>query len=230
MEQVVEALAVGRPDQLDTALGDGAGGQGFQFAPNFVDHDHFRVVVFNRLDHDLVLLGRDFDLHPARTPNRRVRHVAISADFVGSIDYHDPPRFGKDAGGFTQQGGLAHPRPAQNKDGLTAFDHILDNIDCTVDRAPNPQGQPDDCAAPVANGRDTMEGALDAGAVVRVKIAQAFHRPGNFIRANFGLAQGDFAIRKAGSGNTPKAHDDFEQFIVMIDFVNGLDDVFRQDI
>jgi len=42
-------------DQEHAALCDGAGRGRFQLAADLIDHNHFRVVVFHRFDHHLVL-------------------------------------------------------------------------------------------------------------------------------------------------------------------------------
>jgi hypothetical protein len=51
----------------------------------------------------------------------------------------------------------------------------------------------------------------------------------NFLAADFAFAERDFTIHKAGSGDAPQVKDDFEQFVVMIGFMNGLNNAFRQD-
>ena len=45
--------------------------------------------VFHCFNHDFMLAFRVIDLHTTRTTNRRVRHIAIPADFVAGIhNYH----------------------------------------------------------------------------------------------------------------------------------------------
>ena len=182
-QQVLQRVAVGRADQLHAALGDGAGGGGFQLAPDLVDDDRFGVVVFHRLDHHLVLQGGRGHLHAAGAAHRRVRHIAVAADLVGGIDDDHALVLRQDAGGFAQHGGLAHAGAPQDQQALAALDQVLDDIGRAVHGAPHPAGQADDVAAPVADGRDAVQGALQAGAVVGVEIADALDDDSRYRRA-----------------------------------------------
>jgi len=121
-EQIFKRAAVSGPDQLDTPLGNGAGGDGFELAADLIDHDHFGVVVFDRFDHHFVLKGWGRNLHAAGFSNGRVRHIAVTADFVGGIDDDDALGFGQHTGrlaqhgrfadaGFTRSGGFCRIRP-----------------------------------------------------------------------------------------------------------------------
>ena len=56
---------------------------------------------------------------------------------------------------------------------LAALDQVLDDIGGAIHRPAHPAGQADDVAAPVADGRNAVQGALQAGAVVGVEIANA---------------------------------------------------------
>jgi len=42
-------------DQLHAAFRDCAGGKCLELTPDLVNHDYFRVVVFDRFDHDFML-------------------------------------------------------------------------------------------------------------------------------------------------------------------------------
>ena len=114
-QQVVDGPAMRRADQLDAALGNGAGGRGFQFTPDLVDHDDFRVVVLDRFDHHLMLEHGLAHLHAAGLADRRVRHIAVAADLIGGIHDDHALQFRQDAGRFAQQGGLAHARAPQDE-------------------------------------------------------------------------------------------------------------------
>jgi hypothetical protein len=149
-----------RADQLDTAFGNRAGGHRFEFAPDLVDHDDFGIVVFDGLDHDLVLAFGARDLHPARTTDRRVRHVAVAADLVGRIYDDHAARFRQHTGRFPQHGGLAHAGRPQQQDALARFDQVLDDLDGAVDRPPDAARQPHHFSPPVADGRDAVQRAL----------------------------------------------------------------------
>ena len=80
--QIVQRVTVRRANQLHTAFSNRAGGHRFQFPTNLVNHDDFRVVIFDSLNHDFVLALRARHLHPARPSDGWVRYIAIPADFV----------------------------------------------------------------------------------------------------------------------------------------------------
>jgi hypothetical protein len=67
-EQVIQGLTMGGADQLHTALCDRAGGRGLKLAPDLVDHDDLRVMIFNRFDHHFVLEHRLSHLHRRALP------------------------------------------------------------------------------------------------------------------------------------------------------------------
>ena len=71
-----------RGDELDAALGDGAGRLRLELAPDLVDDDHLRHVVLHRLDHHLVLQRGGGHLHAAGAPDAVVRDVAVARDLV----------------------------------------------------------------------------------------------------------------------------------------------------
>ena len=112
-EQVFECIAVGGADQLDAAFGNGAGGDGFQFAADFIDDNGFRHVVFDGFDHDFVLQSGRCHLHAAGAADGWVGDIAVAGDLVAGIDDDDPFFFAEDARGFAQQGCLADAGPAQ---------------------------------------------------------------------------------------------------------------------
>ena len=184
-QQVVEGLAVGRSDQLDTALGDRARCQGFQFTPDLVDDDDLRVVILHGFDHHFMLQGGLGHLHAARLAHGRMRHIAVPADFIGRIHDHHALRLRQDAGGLTQERRLAHARAAKDQHGLARFDQVLDDIHRAVDGASHTQGETHHCAAPVANGRDAVQCALDAGAVIRVELTCALVHVVDFRAGDF---------------------------------------------
>ncbi len=101
-QKIVQRITVSRAHQLDAAFGNRSGSLGFEFAANFVNHNHFRVVVFNRFNHHFMLQGRLGNLHTARRPNSRMRHVSVTANFVGGIHDDDAFFLGENSGSFAQ--------------------------------------------------------------------------------------------------------------------------------
>src|SRR5581483_9980858 len=135
--QVFEAVAVRRADQLHAALGDGARRKRLLLRADLVNHDHFRHVVFDGLDHDAVLLFGRGDLHPAGASDARMRNIAVARDLIAGV-YDDDALLqflGEDAGHFAQLGGLAATGPTEQQDALAALDDVLDDVYGSVDGA-----------------------------------------------------------------------------------------------
>ena len=223
-QQVVERDAVRGADELDAALGDGARRLGFEFAADLVNDDDFGVVILDRLDHDLVLERRHFDLHAARLANRGMRHVAVAADLVGGVHDDDALGFGQDARGLAQEGGLAHTGAAENEQGLARVDDVLDDVYRPVDGAPDAAGEADDDAAAVADGGDAMKRALHAGAVVRVEIADALGDVVEVGAGHFFRVEHDLFLHEARGGHASEVEDDFEQVFFLVGGLNRMAD------
>lgn len=75
-----------------------------------------------------------------------------------------------------------------------------------------------------------MEGAFEAGAVVGVELADALVHKVNFGTRDFFLAQDDLAVNEARRGDAPQVEDDFEQIVVVIGFMDGRNDFFRENV
>ena len=162
-------------DQLHAAFGDGARGGGFELGADLVDDDDLGHVVLDRLDHHRVLHRRRGHLHAPRAANRRVRDVAVAADLVRRVDDHDPLAqiVGQHARGFAQQRGLAHARATHHQDAAARLDDVADDGDRAEDGAADAAGDADDAAFAIANRRNAMQRALDAGAIVVAEDADA---------------------------------------------------------
>ena len=211
--QVLEGVAVRRPDQLHPALGDRARRLGLKFRPDLVDHDHLRHVILDRLDHHRVLQRRLGHLHPPRPPDRRMRDVAIPRDLVARIDHHDPlaERVGQHARRLAQQRRLAHPRPPEDEDALARFHQILDDRDRPEDRAPDPAGQPDDHPRPVADGRDAVQRPLDPGAIILAEVPDPLRDVFELGARHILFAEHEFAPIEARLGLAPQVQHQLDQ-------------------
>jgi hypothetical protein len=229
-QQVVQGLTVRRADQLYAALGDRAGGGSLGFAPDLIDDDHFRVMVLHGLDHHLVLEHGLAHLHAPRLAHRRMRHVAVAADFIGCVHDHHTLGFGDDARRFAQQGGLAHARPAEDEHRFARFDNVLNDIDGAIDGAANAQGQTDDGRTPVADGRDPVQRPLDAGAIICIELTRAFVDIIDLGARHFSFAQTDLMIYKTRGGDSPQIKDDLEQVLRVVGSLHRVADVERKDI
>jgi len=135
--QVLERLAVGSAHELDSPFRDRATCNGFGFGPDLVDDDDLGHVVFNRLDHHLMLLGGDANLHPPRGADARVGHVAIAGDFVAGIDDDYPLAdfVSEDAGYFSKLCGFADAGTSEQQNRLTRADDAVDHIDSALKSA-----------------------------------------------------------------------------------------------
>ena len=229
--QVVEVVAVGRADQLDAALGDRPGGLGLELRPDLVDDDDLGHVVLDRLDHHLVLERRRPDLHPAGLADRRVRDVAVAGDLVRRVDDDDPLAevVGEDAGGLAEHRRLADARPAHDQDRLPGLDEVVDDLDRPVDRPPDPAGQPDDLAVPVADRADPVERPLDARPGCRRRSVPMWSTTWAMSASSISRSRSvDLAVREARLRPAAEVEDDLDQRLLVGQRVDGVDDLRRQ--
>ena len=212
-EQVLERLAVRGRDQLHAALGDGARGRGLELGADLVDDDHLGHVVLDRLDHHRVLQKRSLHLHPARPADARMRDVAVSSDLVRGVDDHDSlaQLVGEQPRALAQHRGLADPRTAEQENALPAHDDVADDLASPGDRAPNPHGQADDPAGPVANRRNAMQRALDSGAVVVAELADVVGHVIEVGRRDRMVRQQHLATGDAGFGLAAQVEHDLQK-------------------
>jgi uncharacterized membrane protein (DUF4010 family) len=176
LNQVIQGVAVGRTDQLNTTLGNGPRRQRLFDRPDLVNDDDFRHVIFHGLDHDCMLARRVCHLHASRTADGGVRDITIAGDFVRGIDHDDTflQIVCQHACDLAQLGGLANARPAQQQEAVSRLDQIADQVNRPRHGAAHAQGQADDIAAAVANGGDPVQGPFDSGAIVGTKVSGPF--------------------------------------------------------
>ena len=143
---------MGGADELHSPFGDGPRSYGFQLASDLINHDHFRVMVFNGLDHDLVLQAWFANLHPTRASDSRMRHITVAGDLVRGVNNDHAFLIGQDAGRLAQHRGLADSRPAKQQQAFAVADQVLNDFDRAVDCPTHPTRQTDDATVPVADG------------------------------------------------------------------------------
>ncbi len=175
-------------------------------------------MIFNRLDHGLVLVGRVGDLHPSRPANRRVRDISIATNLIAGVDNNHALGLGQNAGHLTQHRRLAHPGAAQDQDAVSLSNDILDDVDRSIDGPAHAAGQTNNLMVAVANAGDAMQGACDAGPVVVIKITDTLDNLLDLLVSNLGIAQDALAIDIARSGQAAEIHDDLQQFVFAADF------------
>ena len=139
-QKVIEGLTVRRTDELHAAFRNGARGKRFELAPDLVDDDDFGVVILHGFDHHLVLKHRLADLHAARLTHSRMRHITVTANFVGGIDDDNAFVLSQNARSFAQESGLTHARSSEDEHGLARFDDVLNDVHGAVDGATDAAG------------------------------------------------------------------------------------------
>jgi len=157
-----------------------------------------------------------------------VRHVAVAANFVGGINNDHPLFLCQGAGGFAQHGGFANARLPQNEQRFARFNQVVQNVDGAVHGASHPAGEAHNVPAPVSDGRNAVQGALEPGAVVGVKFANVFHHKIQFFARHFTPAQFFFTVHKTGSWNATQVKDNFQQVIRIIKLYHRFTNVRRQ--
>src|SRR5579884_1209740 len=229
-QQVAQRVTVCRRDQLHAAFGDGASGCRFQFRANFVDDDDLRHVVFDRFDHHRVLFCRARHLHAARASYSRVRNITITRDFIGCINHHYPfiGLVGQNTGYFTQQGGFTHARATKYQDRLTLLDDIANQRDAAQHRTTNTTGQTHNFPLAVPQGANTMQGALNPGAVIVAEFTNTLDhvfevRVGDRLRTQDHLPFWEPAL-----GIASEVHYDLQQFAPVFQAVDCIVDVWRK--
>jgi hypothetical protein len=228
--QVVEVVAMGRADELDATLGDGAGRGGFQLRADLVDDDDLWHVVLDGFDHHLVLHRGRAHLHPAGLADGRMGDVAVAGDLVGRVDDDDPLAHvvGQHAGGLAQHRRLADARSTHDQDRLPGLDEVVDDLDGAVHRPADATGQPDDLAVAIADGRDAVERALDAGPVVVPERADVLDDEGDVGVVDLALQERYLRVGEARLRASTEVHHDLDERLLLRQGVDGVDDLRRE--
>jgi len=182
-----------RGNQLDAALGNRPCCQGFQLPADFINHNHFRVVVFHRFNHHFMLKRGRGNLHAAGFTHCRVRHIPISANFVGSIHDNHPLVFRQDAGCLAQHGGLAYSGASQDKQAFTTLDQIFDDIRSAVYSSSYPAGETYNSPPAVADSGDTVKCPFQTSPVIGIEHADPLDYIIDILSGDFCLSQHYFA-------------------------------------
>ena len=232
LDQIGQLIAMGGRHQHHAPLGNGARRLGLQLGPDLINDDDLGHVVFDGLDHHLVLQLRPGHLHPARPSDRGVRDVPIPGDLVAGVDHHDPllQLIGENPGDFAQGGRLADAGASHQQEGLTAIHQVAHHGHGAEDRPPDPAGQSNDIAAAVANGADAVQGPLNPSAVVASKGAELGDDGGQVAAFHGGFPEGDGASRVAGLGDPAQIQYDLEQLVAGLRRSQGLPDGLGKDL
>ena len=230
LDEVFEGVAVRGGDELDSPFGDGAGGVGLKLGADLVDDDDLGHVVFDGLDHDGVLLVGGRNLHPARAADAGVGDVAVAGYLVGGV--HDDDTLAgvvcEDAGDVAEHGRLADAGLAEQEDALARADDVLDDADGAVDGAAYANGESDDLAGAVPDGRDAMEGAFDAGPVVGPERADVLGDVFEVGMVDLPVAEDNGVIGEAGLRRASEVEDDFEKLVAVLSIYESFGDPGRE--
>ena len=99
---------------------------------------------------------------------------------------------------------------------MPGLDDVADNIDRAEHRAAHTRGQPNHSPAPIADGGDAVQRALDARAVVLAKGADALDNVQDVVARHGIGAEDGLASRIPRLGLPPEIHYDFEEIRPMI--------------
>jgi len=189
-------------------------------------------MIFHRLDHYLVLHARVGYLHSAGMPDAGVGNIAIAGYFIGGSDNDDALSvvIRQDAGNLPQHGRLAYPRLAQQQDAFPWLNEVLDYIHRTKNSPAYPASQADYASAPAAHGRDAMKRALQSGAIISGKLANARDDVIYIGLIHLLGVKHHLAEREAGFGKATQVQNNFEQFAAVGLPAEGLSNMCRQDI
>ena len=108
-------------------------------------------------------------------------------------------------------------------------DDIADAVYCSKDGAPDTARKSNHTATAVANRADTVQCALDAGAIVAAELADAVDDVVDIFVRHFPLAQNHVTAGEACLGCTPEVHDYLDKVTMFINCVYSLTDARRQD-
>ena len=179
-DQIGQGIAVGCGHQHHAPLGDRAGRHRFGGGADFIDDDHLGHVVFDGLDHHLMLQFRLGHLHAPRPADGRMGDVTITGDLIAGVDHHHAPAqlIGQHPGDLPQGCGFSNPGRAHQQQGFAAVQQVAHHGHRAEHGPSHPAGEAHHLAPPVAQGADAMQGALYASAVVTTEGAQALQHSG----------------------------------------------------
>ena len=102
--------------------------------------------------------------------------------------------------------------------------------DRAEDGAADAAGEADDPAAAVADARDAVQRALDAGAVVFAELADARDDVLDVALGDLALAEHDLPAGEAGLRQAAEVHDDLQQLVLVGAVAQRVADVRRQGV
>src|SRR5581483_10158061 len=120
-------------------------------------------------------------------------------------------------------------RLTHQQDAFARLDHVADDVDGAVDGAAHAAGEADDFAYAVAYGRDAVQRALDAGAVVAREATDAALDVLQVFAGDDRVVEVEGFAGVARFGLATEVEDDFDERLDAPLSVERLADVWRQD-
>jgi hypothetical protein len=153
------------------------------------------------------------DLHTTRSPNRRVRNIPVTGNFVRGIDNHHAfvGLVGQDTGGLAQDGCFADAGSAEYQNAFAGANQVVDQPYRSVNGATDPAGQADRFASAVSHHGYSVESALDSGSVIVTKMPNMIHDMGNLFVGNFDFTQRNLFARESCFGVPAQVEYNLEQ-------------------
>jgi hypothetical protein len=153
-----------------------------------------------------------------RAPDAWVRDVAVAGDLVRGVDDQHPlaQLVGQHARSLAQHGGLAHAGPAEHQHALARLKQVADDRDRPMHSAAHSAGQADHLATPVADGRDPVQRARDAGAVVFAERTDPVNHVVEIILSNLVVALDKGVALVAELGAPAEIKHDLDQIAAVV--------------
>ena len=147
-----------------------------------------------------------------------MRYVAIAGDLVGGVDDDHAPVgvVGQYSGDLAEHGRLSDAGFSEQKDALAGDDEVFDHADRSVNGASDPQRETDDLSGSIANGRDAVEGSLDACAVVFAEAADTVYGVLKIVLINLGRIEQHAQVSEPRLRFAPKVEHDLQKLVEVL--------------
>jgi hypothetical protein len=189
-------------------------------------------VVFNRLDHHLVLELGTAHLHAPCPTNGWMGDVAIAGNFIARVDHHNAAVqiIRKHSGNLAKCCGFTNTWTPHEQQRLTRIEQIAHHGDGPKNGPSNPTGETHHFPLTISNRTDAMEGALDSRPVVCSETAEPGYNSLKIVPCQGGVVQFESTARVTGFRSTSKIENNFQQLVTSLQrrqrHLNGL----RQEI
>jgi len=137
-EQILERISMRSANQLNPTLGDCSSSCRFQFATYFINDNNLRIMIFDCLDHNLMLKRWFSHLHPPGTSNCGMRYITITTNLIRSIYNYDASVLCEDSCRFSKHGGFSNAGSSKYQQAFTTFNQVFNDVCCAVNSSSYP--------------------------------------------------------------------------------------------